>query len=141
MLSRSSVSSSQECCRSSDPTDSNYNNYFYQNASVGVGRKSPSRQNVGARNSVGGGAGQSSRLQNPDTEKERSKCSKFEHLLRKDSRIGNLNLKAFLFYFLIQTFGPILKHVPVLCECFGKEGGIYSLYNWVAMIVNQKFLI
>jgi len=56
--------------------------HLHQNASVGVGRKSPSRQNVGARNSVGGGAGQSSRLQNPDTEKERSKCSKFEHLLR-----------------------------------------------------------
>jgi len=53
-----------------------------QNASVGVGRKSSSRQNVGARSSVGGGNLQTSQLPNPDTEKEKTKCSKFEHLLR-----------------------------------------------------------
>ena len=85
---------------------SNYINYIYQNASVGVGRKSSSRQNVGARSSVGGGNVQASQLPNPDTEKEKTKCSKFEHLLRKESRMGNLNLKAFLFYFLIQTLCP-----------------------------------
>ena len=89
--------------------NSNYVNYIYQNASVGgvaVGRKSSSRQNVGARNSVGGGNIPTSQFAHPDTEKEKTKCSKFEHLLRKESRMGNLNLKAFLFYFLIQTLCP-----------------------------------
>ena len=84
--------------------NSNYINYIYQNASVG--RKSSSRQNVGARTSVGGGNIPTSQFAHPDTEKEKTKCSKFEHLLRKESRMGNLNLKAFLFYFLIQTLCP-----------------------------------
>jgi len=57
--------------------------HAHQNASVGLGRKSSSRQNVGARTSVGGGnIPQTSQLPNPDTEKEKTKCSKFEHLLR-----------------------------------------------------------